>query len=147
MKESRLLKHCVSLLAVVVLLALAVGSVDSDSGGAAAPSGSPASTAQTQAAPTKVQPDGKQGEREAFIQKLITQGVFLKAEVPGNLPHLWVTPTFYALDFDTKSKFVNVVYAYYIMKDPMLNMVVLYDSQTGKKVGVYAEEYGGLKLD
>jgi hypothetical protein len=88
-----------------------------------------------------------QSDRKAFIQKLINKGVFQKVETPGNLPHLWVKPPFYILDFDTKSKFVNVVYAYYITQDPKYNIVVLYDSQTGKAVGKYAEVYGGLKLN
>lgn len=87
-----------------------------------------------------------QGDRKAFIEKLMAKGIFQKVEVPGNLPHLWVKPAFYALDFDTKSGFVNVVYAYFIAQDPRYNIVVLYDSQTGKEVGKYAEVYGGLKL-
>jgi hypothetical protein len=87
-----------------------------------------------------------QGDRKSFIRKLIDKGVFQKVEVPGNLPHLWVKPAFYSLDFDTKSKFVNVVYAYYTAQNPKYNIVVLYDSRTGKEVGKYAEVYGGLKL-
>ena len=89
---------------------------------------------------------GIQEERLAFIQKLIKQGIFQKVEVPGNLPHLWVKPAFYALDFDAKQKFVSVVYAYYITSNPRYNIVVLYDSKTGKEIGQYAEVYGGLKL-
>lgn len=85
-----------------------------------------------------------QSDRKAFIQELVNK--FQKVEVPGNLPHLWVKPAFYILDFDTKSQFVNVVYAYYITQNPKYNIVVLYDSQTGKEVGKYTEVYGGLKL-
>jgi len=88
-----------------------------------------------------------QADRKAFIQKLQKKGVFQKVEVPGNLPHLWVKPVFYTLDFDTKSKFVNVVYAYYITQNPKYNIVVLYDSHSGKEIGKYADVYGGLKLN
>ena len=88
-----------------------------------------------------------QSDRKAFIQKLVNNGVFQKVEVPGSLPHLWVKSVFYTLDFDTKSQFVNVVYAYYITQNSKYNIVVLYDSQTGKEVGKYAEVYGGLKLN
>ena len=87
-----------------------------------------------------------QSDRMAFIQKLLNKGIFQKVEVPGNLPHLWVKPAFYTLDFDTKSQFVNIVYAYYITQNPKYDIIVLYDSQTGKEVGKYAEDYGGLKL-
>lgn len=89
---------------------------------------------------------GMQEDRQTFINKLIKQGIFQKVEVPGNLPHLWVRPAFHALDFDVKQQFVNVVYAYYITKDKKYNMVIIYDSKTGKEIGVYSETYGGLKL-
>lgn len=85
--------------------------------------------------------------RKAFIQKLIDRGVFQKVEVPGNLPHLWVRPAFYSLDFDTKSQFVNVVYAYHVTQNSTRNIVVLYDSRTGKSIGKYVPDLGGLKLD
>ena len=87
-----------------------------------------------------------QDKRKAFIQKLINNGIFQKVEVRGSLPHLWVKPAFYALSYDDKSSFVNVVYAYYITMDSNYNLVVLYDSRSGKKVGVYGETYGGLKM-
>ena len=89
----------------------------------------------------------KQSDRKAFIEKLISRGIFKKVEVPGNLPRLWVRPAFYALDFDTKSQFVNVVYAYYKTQDPRYEIVVLFDDRTGKEIGKYAEVYGGLKLN
>ena len=85
-----------------------------------------------------------QSDRKAFIQKLINKGIFQKIEVPGNLPHLWVRGAFYALDFETKSQYVNVVYAYYITQNPQYNIVVLYDSKSGKETGDYG--YGGLNL-
>ncbi|MDB5969479.1 MAG: hypothetical protein JWQ90_1929 [Hydrocarboniphaga sp.] len=90
---------------------------------------------------------GMQDDRMAFIQKLVSKGVFQKVEVPGTVPHLWVRPAFYALDFDTKSQFVNVVYAYYVTENPKYDLVVLYDSKTGKKIGTYSKAYGGLKLE
>lgn len=88
-----------------------------------------------------------QADRMAFIEKLIAKGVFQKVEIPGNLPRLWVRPAFYALDFNLKSKFVNVVYAYFITENPRYDIVVIYDSKTGKEVGKYADVYGGLKLE
>lgn len=88
-----------------------------------------------------------QDDRKAFIQKLITADVFQKIETPGSLPHLWVRPQFYSIDFDTKNSFVNVVYSYYYTIDPNYEMVVLYDSLSGKKIGTFNPLYGGLDLD
>jgi hypothetical protein len=87
-----------------------------------------------------------QAQRQEFIRKQIESGIFQKIEIPGNLPHLWVTPRFKNLDFDTKKKFVSVVYAYYISQNPSFNIVVLYDSQTGKKTGQFSEQAGQLEL-
>jgi hypothetical protein len=87
-----------------------------------------------------------QEKRKGFIQKLIKNGIFQKVETPGSLPHLWVKPAFYALSYDDKSSFVSVVYAYYVTIDKSYNLVILYDHRSGKKIGVYGEKYGGLKL-
>jgi hypothetical protein len=88
----------------------------------------------------------KQPDRLIFIQEVIERGVFQKVEVPAKFPHVWVQPAFYNLDFDTKTALVNVVWSYHILADPERTMVVLYDSQTGKQVGEYAEPYGGLRM-
>lgn len=88
-----------------------------------------------------------QEKRWALIQKLISEGIFQKVGVPASLPHLWVKPVFYTLDFDVKEKFVNVVYAYYKTLSPAYDIVVIYDGRTGKEIGKYSEIYGGLKLD
>jgi len=89
----------------------------------------------------------KQADRKAFIKDLIKQGYIQKVDDSGSLPHLWVKPRFYSLNFDTKAQMVNVVYAYYITANPNAVMVVLRDSKTGKEIGMYAPLYGGLKLN
>jgi len=88
-----------------------------------------------------------QQKRYDLIQDLIAQGIFSKVEVPGSLPHVWVTPMFHALNFDDKEAFIGVVFAYYIAVNPEYDIVALYDNKTGKEIGVFAEVYGGLKLD
>ena len=88
----------------------------------------------------------KQPERKKYIEELIEKGVFQKVEATGSLPHLWVEPTFYALDFETKQTFVSVVYAYYVTMDDQYTLVKLNDGRSGKEIGKYAPVYGGLKL-
>ena len=94
-----------------------------------------------------VEPPDLQDKRKQFLERLIGMGVFHKIELHDSMPHLWVRSAFHALDFDSKSEFVNVVFAYYVAANPNSNVVLLFDSQTGKKIGKYAEVYGGLKLD
>ncbi len=78
-----------------------------------------------------------QSDRQDFIAKLIVRGVFARLEQPASLPHLWVTPTFMALDFKMKEKFVSIVFAYcYADADePGRGIVVIKDSRTGKRIG------------
>lgn len=71
----------------------------------------------------------------------------MEIRILADFPHVRLTPVFYDLNFEDKQAFVSVIYAYYSTQDPEADMVVLYDSKTGKYVGVFAEIYGGLKLD
>ncbi len=87
-----------------------------------------------------------QTERKEFIQKLLNKGVFQKVEIPSHLPHLWVKPAFYMLDFDSKSKFVSIVYAYYFTQNSSYNIVVIFDSLSGKEIGDYSPVSGGLTI-
>lgn len=87
-----------------------------------------------------------QQKRLSAINELTTVGVFYKVDKPGTFAHVWVTPLFYALDYDKKQVAISVVYAYYITEDPKSECVLLFDSRTGKQVGKYAVIYGGLEM-
>jgi len=105
------------------------------------PSSTPSKTAYE-----KIDKDPKSQElRLKFIQKCIQNGVFKKVEVPASLPHLWVKPKFYLLDFENKQNFVSVVHDYYLAQNPSYTIVVLYDSHTGKEIGEFTAQ-SGLKL-
>lgn len=88
-----------------------------------------------------------QKKRKELIERLIGRGLFEKIEVPGSLPRLWVTPAFYALEFDSKESFVSVVYAYYFDGDDLSDSVLIFDSKTGKRVGSYSSVNPGLQLN
>jgi len=79
----------------------------------------------------------EQRQRRALIDKLISRGIFQKVERPGEVPHVWVTPLFMALNFDDKQSFISVVYAYY--GD---DLVSLRDSKTGGRIGTFSPSTG-----
>jgi hypothetical protein len=85
-----------------------------------------------------------QAKRLDLINRLIAEGVFQKIEVPGNLPRLWVTPKFLAIDFDAKQSFVGVVYAYYFDGTDSGDSVRIFDNITGKELGTFTSR--GLTL-
>lgn len=90
--------------------------------------------------------DEMQSGRLKMMEKLRAQGVFQKVEMPGNLPRLWVGSAFHSADFDTKQKFVSVVYAYYFSGVNIGDSVRIYDGKTGKEIGDYSIGNPGLKL-
>lgn len=115
--------------------------------------GSPSPKGQPSTTPTEQQNEGEpivdpalQPDREKLLGKLIARGIFRKVEVPGTLPHVWVGPEFYALEFELKQKFVSVVSAYYVVQSETFDPVVLYDVHSGKQVGTFSGDYG-LRMD
>lgn len=50
-----------------------------------------------------------------------------------------------SLDYETKAKLISVVFAFYFDGSNSSDAVVLIDSVSGKRVGIYTEL--GLKLD
>ena len=53
------------------------------------------------------------------------------------MPWIWVGPTFYTLDFETKQEMVNIVYSYYLDGSNPLAAVRMFDGQTNKEIGGY----------
>lgn len=96
--------------------------------------------------PTVDKSEAAQQKRWALIQKLIKERVFLKIEMPGSLPRLWVAPRFHSLDFDTKRSFVSVVYAYHFDGANLSESVRIFDGRTGKEIGSFSIADGGLRL-
>lgn len=106
----------------------------------------PVSAESTAQEPIIDKSEAMQADRLEFIQKLITNGVIQKVEVPGHLPRAWVRPGFYTLDFDTKESFISVIYSYYFDGTEVGGSVRLYDSLSGNEVGSYSLVKGGLEM-
>jgi len=93
-----------------------------------------------------------QAQRDVLIKNLIRSRIFQKVRtLPGDhLPRVWVRPAFHALDFETKSTFVAIVYDYYLDGSNDTDSVRIYDSVTGEQIGEFNPNLypnGGLKLE
>ncbi|MCK4326382.1 hypothetical protein KAU86_02390 [bacterium] len=132
-------RNILSFVVLAIFVFLAVGSVDTDKDTQKIKKQSPALAKVDKSA-------DMQEQRKQLIEKLITQGIFAKVEVPGSLPRLWVKPAFYTLDFETKEKFVSVVYAYYFDGSNYGDTVRIFDNMSGKEVGSYSLADPGLRL-
>jgi hypothetical protein len=90
-----------------------------------------------------------QAKRKALLQKLSNEGVFIRAELPGGLPWIWVGPAFYTLDFETQRELVSIVYSYYLDGSDPIAAVRIFDGRTNKEVGDYnmnSPDGAGLRL-
>lgn len=70
-----------------------------------------------------------------LIQGFIDKGALLKVEKISELPHAYITPLFKTLSIDDKRIILGVILKYYRSKDPLSDLVSIYDSQTGKNIG------------
>jgi hypothetical protein len=87
----------------------------------------------------------EQKKRRALLQTLASKGIFIKAELPDNLPRLWVGPAFHSLEFDRKETYVSIVHAYYLDGSDEYASVRVFDDTTSKEIGAL-NLAGGLKL-
>ena len=88
-----------------------------------------------------------QEERAQLIQELVDKGLFREPkQTAPDIVHLPVTSLFMALDFDAKSNFVGVVYAYYFDGTRDHDMVAIDDVRTNKSLGYFSKWTGGLVL-
>ncbi len=88
-----------------------------------------------------------QRDRKALIDKLIAEQVFLKVEMRGLAPRVWVLPRFAQATFDQKQSFISAVYAYYFDGSSVSDFVRVIDGMTGNEIGQFAPASGGLRLN
>lgn len=96
----------------------------------------------------KFVPDPEQQQRRKdFIENnLIKYGIIKKVD-GGSYPKVWVRSSFYAATFEQKETFMEVIYAYYWPDGgTFLDAIILKDEYTGKEVGSYNPQHGGLKM-
>lgn len=87
----------------------------------------------------------KQRARNESIERLISSGVFHKVDRPVTRPHVYVSDRWHRLNDADKRKTLGVVLAYYHVKDPEADMVIVRDAATGERIGIFAQH--GLELD
>ena len=103
----------------------------------------------TQSKPTAAKVDkspAEQKKRRALLANLTNKGIFIRAELPDNLPRLWVGPAFHSLELHKKETYVSVVHAYYLDGSDEHASVRIFDGRTNKEIGDFTLA-GGLKLN
>lgn len=86
-----------------------------------------------------------QSDRYELLEKLKAQGIFGRVTCRDSGADLLVKPGFFTIDYETKQKFLGVVYAYCFDGSKPYVSVSLVDAMTNRKVGSFSAE-GGLDL-
>ena len=88
-----------------------------------------------------------QRERKAIIDELIAKGLVRRIDTErGGSIRVTLRAGFYAMDEETRRKYIDVIYAYVFDGSSINDTVVLRDAQHGNEVGQYNPYRGGLKM-
>ena len=86
-----------------------------------------------------------QDYRKLFIDKLQENGIIQKIDIRKNLPLGWVSEKFLSFDDNIKADFLGMVFAYYMVLDPMNQKLIILDNRTNNKVGQFTA-LAGLEM-
>lgn len=128
---------CLIGLAALTMIVGSFGEKESSQQSAAAAKAPPSISAEDKA---------MQSDRLKFIESMMREGLVKKIETPGTIPRVWVTPRFQAQDYDFKESTSRAILAYYYVEDQRNDMITLWDTKSGKKIGSYSQ-IAGFELD
>lgn len=88
-----------------------------------------------------------QEQRRKLIQKMESDGIIQKIQYERSPCAVWVTPTFMAMNFDTKRGLCAIIFSYAFEvpangEAPIGKSLNLFHSTTGKNVGDYDSTIG-----
>ena len=82
-----------------------------------------------------------------LILQFITDGIFQEVDPAGaDTLKVWVQAAFYSLDFEQKQSAIGIVYGYYLAECRCTGSIILRDAASGKDVGRYHPQSGGLTM-
>jgi hypothetical protein len=88
-----------------------------------------------------------QSERKAVIDKLIADGLVRRVDPErGGTLRVTLRAAFYAMNEETRSKYVDVIYRYYFDGSSVNDTITLRDARHGNEVGRYNPYKGGLNM-
>lgn len=87
---------------------------------------------------------GRQEDRLAYIEYVKSDGIFELIEVSDNVAWLFVYPKFYESDLRSQAHVTQAVFEYMSRLPGGYTVVQIYDSETGKQIGIITP--AGLRL-
>ena len=81
-----------------------------------------------------------QGHRKGISDGLLDGGLASRIENPSGEPYIYVTQPFYLLTLDEQASLMNVVWYYFITEDRSIDVLTIYDNDTGNEVGTFGRK-------
>lgn len=81
-----------------------------------------------------------QTERKDFIDNMLDAGLASRIENPTGEPYIYVTEPFYLLSKSEQAAMMNVVWHYYITEDRSVDVLTIYDHNTGNEIGTFGRK-------
>lgn len=81
-----------------------------------------------------------QPERKEFIDNLLDSGLASRVENPTGKPYIYVTEPFYLLSKSEQASIMNVVWHYYVTEDGNVDVLTIYDHNTGNEIGTFGRK-------
>lgn len=78
-----------------------------------------------------------QEQRKDFLNDMIEGGLATRIENPNGQPYIYVTQPFYQLSKSEQASMMNVLWYYFITEDRNVDVLAIYDNDTGNEVGTF----------
>lgn len=78
-----------------------------------------------------------QQQRKDFLNEMIEGGLATRIENPYSQPYIYVTQPFYQLSRSEQASMMNVLWYYFITEDSNIDVLTIYDNDTGNEVGTF----------
>ena len=86
-----------------------------------------------------------QSHRKEIIDGMLDGGLASRIENPDGKPYIYVTEPFYMLTQSDRAALMNAIWYYYITEDRNVEVLTIYDNNTGNEVGTFGKK--GLLMD
>lgn len=78
-----------------------------------------------------------QSHRKEIMDGMIDGGLATRIENPNSQPYIYVTEPFLMLPAEDKASLMNVVWYYFITEDRGVDVLTIYDNNTGEQRGTF----------
>lgn len=78
-----------------------------------------------------------QSHRKEIIDGMLDGGLATRIENPNSQPYIYVTEPFYMLTPEEQASLMNVVWYYFITEDRGIDVLTIYDNNTGEQRGTF----------